>query len=78
MKKLFTLLSLFLCFASGAWAINTNGAMNGVFSVSSTKQVKLPAIKTCLNMATIVFLKTMLLGTLCHNQNGNIYIPSVQ
>lgn len=39
MKKLFTLLSLFLCFASGAWAINTNGAMNGVFSVSSTKKV---------------------------------------
>lgn len=39
MKKLFTLLSLFLCFASGAWAINTNGAMNGVFSISSTKKV---------------------------------------
>ena len=39
MKKLFTLLSLFLCFASGAWAIETDGAMNGVFSVSSTKKV---------------------------------------
>ena len=35
MKKLFTLLSLFLCFASGAWAIETDG--DGYYLLSSVQ-----------------------------------------
>ncbi len=38
MKKLFTLLSLFLCFASGAWAIETDG--DGYYLLSSVQDWK--------------------------------------
>ena len=38
MKKLFTLLSLFLCFASGAWAIETDG--DGYYLIGSVQDWK--------------------------------------